>query len=110
MFKDCKALTELDLSSFDTVKVYHTKMMFYNCPLLKTIYVSDKWDMEYINYSDNMFAGDDGCCYTGGNGTVYDAESSWFAAGLDGSNCFHKFDGQIDWENVEKIVAIIDRL
>ena len=37
------------------------------------------------------------------DGTVYDAEESWFASGLDGSNCFHKFDKQIDWENVEKI-------
>ena len=37
------------------------------------------------------------------DGTVYDAEDSWFASGLDGSNCFHKFDKQIDWENVEKI-------
>ena len=59
----------LDLSSFDTKKVTNFGEMF-GSDVLTTIYVSDKWSMESLENSYEMFT----YCslLTGGNGTVYD--------------------------------------
>ncbi|WP_297959849.1 BspA family leucine-rich repeat surface protein [uncultured Ruminococcus sp.] len=71
MFASCSALTELDLRSFDTENVGDMEGMFENCSSLRTIYVSDKWTVENVSYSTDMFAG----CVSlvGGNGTVYNS-------------------------------------
>jgi surface protein len=64
MFKECRELTELDLSAWDITKTDGTKInmnqMFYmgdknNVGKLKTIYVGEKWDQTYIGSSSNMF-------------------------------------------------------
>ena len=59
MFWDCESLTELDLSSFDTSNVITTGgnygMLSYL--KLKTIYVSELWDMSNVTNSKNMFLG-----------------------------------------------------
>ena len=83
MFRDCASLTNLDLSSFDTSNVINISHMFRNCSLLtildlssfntssvvnmvntfaltynlKTIYVSDKWDISNVSESAGMFNG-----------------------------------------------------
>ena len=59
MFYDCESLTQLDLSSFNTSNVTATSLhkygMFHGCSNLKTIYVSDLWDMSNVTDSVNMF-------------------------------------------------------
>ena len=69
MFTFCRNLQELDLSSFDTEMVTNMNEMFYECLNLKTIYVSDKWNVNNVTDSTYMF----GSCNNimGGNGTKY---------------------------------------
>ena len=58
MFYECKNLIQLDLSNFDTSKVTKTGSpygMFSGCKNLKTIYVSDLWNMSNVTNSENMF-------------------------------------------------------
>ena len=44
MFYGCSALTNLDLSSFDTSNVTKMNAMFQSCGVLATIYVTEgKW-------------------------------------------------------------------
>ena len=56
MFEDCSALTQLDLSNFDISNVTDMHGMFYNCAKLAIIYVSDKWNVNKVTISDNMFS------------------------------------------------------
>lgn len=67
MFRGCGKLTSLDLSTFDTKNVDDMRNMFAYCYHLKTIFVSDKWDIKGVYYYSDIFAG----CYVlyGGNGT-----------------------------------------
>ena len=71
MFSGCSALTVLDLRSFDTQNVEDMEEMFENCSSLHTIYVSDKWTVENVSSSKDMFT----ACVSlvGGNGTVYNS-------------------------------------
>ena len=56
MFANCKALTELDLSTFDTHGVTDMANMFGGCSALTTIYVDkDLWSVENVTSSTNMF-------------------------------------------------------
>ena len=55
MFYNCKSLISLDLSSFDTSNVTDTRGMFMFCYDLKTIYVSDLWNMSNVTNASNMF-------------------------------------------------------
>ena len=70
MFYGCSSLTSLDLSSFTTDNVSQIAGMFYGNEHLSTIYVSEKWNMSKIWYSENMFFG----CLSlvGDAGTAYD--------------------------------------
>ena len=70
MFAHCKKMTEIDLNSFKTSKVTDMSYMFYASDAVKTIYVSDRWDMTYVTASDEMF----GFCekLVGGAGTAYE--------------------------------------
>lgn len=72
MFAGCPALTQLDLSSFDSAKLTNTSKMFKDDTNLKTIYVSDTWKLNQPKYSTEMFAGCE--ALTGGNGTAYSFE------------------------------------
>ena len=64
-------LTELDLSNFNTARVTITNSMFQNCDNLATIYVGEGWSTASVTNSLNMF---DGCTsLVGGKGTTYDA-------------------------------------
>ena len=64
-------LTELDLSYFNTARVTITNSMFQNCDNLATIYVGEGWSTASVTNSLNMF---DGCTsLVGGKGTTYDA-------------------------------------
>ncbi len=79
MFEYCSALTELDLGSFDTANVETMDYMFSYCSSMKTIYVSDKWNLKNLGSSFNMFGNCN--CIVGGNGTTYDASNlnQWYA-------------------------------
>ena len=70
MFAHCKKMTEIDLNSFKTSNVTDMSYMFYASDAVKTIYVSDRWDMTYVTASDEMF----GFCekLVGGAGTAYE--------------------------------------
>ena len=69
MFKEFKSISVIDLSNFDTSNVTDMTGVFYNCPKLETIYVSEKWSTEKVESSSWMFR------YTtkliGGNGTKF---------------------------------------
>lgn len=109
MFCDCAALTNVDVSNFDTSKVTDmigmfarmekiefldllsfdtqsiTKMgqMFTTCPLLKAIYVSDKWKLASSIEGAGMFTS---CTnLVGGNGTVLDSTVDFSRAVIDGT-------------------------
>jgi len=56
MFSGCSGLTSLDLSSFNThyVTCNARDDMFLGCNSLQTIYVGENWDLECINYPQNI--------------------------------------------------------
>ena len=56
MFAFCSELTSLDLSYFDTSKVTAMVGMFDYCEKLTTIYVSNNFQTNQVQYSVNMFA------------------------------------------------------
>lgn len=68
MFKSIKA-SELDVSSFNTSKVTNTKLMFASMYNLLTIYSSDKFVIDNITDSYNMFNAS--AKLVGGAGTKY---------------------------------------
>ena len=70
MFLHAKA-TALDVSSFDTSKVTNMSYMFKSAGKLNTIYASDKFVIDNVTSSDNMF-GDDSSL-VGGAGTQYNS-------------------------------------
>ena len=55
MFKCCSSLTQLDISNFDTSKVTKMYEMFNSCSKLTTIYVSNKWNVDNVTESEEMF-------------------------------------------------------
>ena len=54
MFRDCKSLTTLDLSRFDTSEVTDMSDMFRGCESLTTIYSNSSWSCRCSNH---MFSG-----------------------------------------------------
>ncbi len=103
MFEGCSSITSLDLSTFNTANVTDMYNMFRDCTNLKTIYISDNWDVSNVTKSDYMFKGctslegDDGtkvgsntskdCAYAGPGG--YMSKKVLFAV-VDGSNVILK--------------------
>jgi len=72
MFSGCGVNT-LDLSTFNTSNVNSMGLMFYNCTLLKTIYVGNEWSTSSLtDEGGNMFH----ACTNliGGAGTTYSAD------------------------------------
>ena len=70
MFQSC-TLETLDLTHFITTKLQNTYSMFNSCANLKTVYVSDGWNVDNVTNSSYMFYG---CTsLVGGMGTTYDA-------------------------------------
>ena len=71
MFYNCSNLETLDISGFSVAKPVDADLMFGNCPKLKTIYVSSKWNTANITSSIGMFRN---CTsLVGGQGTTFDA-------------------------------------
>ena len=70
MFESSQATT-LDLSSFNTAKVTNMRSMFAHSKKLKTIYVSNNFITNNVNYSPNMFV--EATNLVGGAGTVYNS-------------------------------------
>ena len=55
MFRDCSALTSLDLTNFNTAKVSDMSYMFMGCSALTTIFVSDKFVTDQVTDGRDMF-------------------------------------------------------
>ena len=55
MFYGCLKLISLDLSNFDTSNATNMRYMFCYCVDLNTIYVSNKWSVNNITESEEMF-------------------------------------------------------
>jgi len=56
MFRSCSSLTLLVLRDFNTKNVQYTTSMFRNCEKMIKIYVtSQKWNMEKVLNSNDMF-------------------------------------------------------
>lgn len=53
-FDGCNNLTELNCSTWNTGKVYNMQLAFYNCNSLETIPVRD-WDTKSVMYMDKAF-------------------------------------------------------
>ena len=64
-------VSSLDLSSFDTSKVTNMSYMFKSAGKLNTIYASDKFVIDNVTSSDNMFG--DASSLVGGAGTQYNS-------------------------------------
>lgn len=61
--------TSIDLRSWDTSTVWNFPSMFSGSDLLETIYVSEKWTLDAMEYGNNMF---NGCTsLIGGEGTPF---------------------------------------
>ena len=58
MFRNCSALTSLNLNGWNTGKVRNMYYMFRFCTALTTIYASSKWSTSNVANSSSMF---DGC-------------------------------------------------
>ena len=72
MFEYCYKLNRLDLTSFNTSKVYNTGYMFNECNNMTAIYVGDDWNMDAVIYSYRMFYN---CTSLRGDmGTTYDED------------------------------------
>ena len=71
MFTQCESLEEVDLSSFDTSKVTDAYAMFEEATNLKTIYVSEKWDVSKATSHNSMFT--DAVSIVGQKGTTYNS-------------------------------------
>ena len=70
LFSGCTGLTSLDLSSFNTTQVNTMYNMFYNSTNLRTIYVGNGWSTAAVVVSTRMFMN---CTsLVGGQGTTYD--------------------------------------
>lgn len=54
MFTNCEKLTTLNLSNFNTSKVFNMNDMFYTCNSLTTLDLSS-FNTSKVNYMDNMF-------------------------------------------------------
>ena len=55
MFFKCSSLTSLDVTYFNTANVTGMNNMFYSCSALTTIYASDNFVTDKVEYSYNMF-------------------------------------------------------
>ena len=55
MFDCCSSLTSLDVTYFNTANVTGMNYMFYSCSALTTIYASDNFVTDKVEYSYNMF-------------------------------------------------------
>ena len=79
MFFDCRCLTQLDLSAFDTHSAASMDSMFLmnqftNQSLLQKIYVTDKFIIKNSTSGTDMF---EGCIsLVGGNGTTYNSSNT----------------------------------
>ena len=55
MFECCSSLTSLDVTYFNTANVTGMNNMFYSCSALTTIYASNNFVTDKVEYSYNMF-------------------------------------------------------
>ncbi len=74
MFFGCSKVTSLDLSNFDTSNITSMYRMFRSCETLKEIFVTDKFVVNSVSSSADMFYN---CLVLeGGNGTVWESDNA----------------------------------
>lgn len=79
-FQNCSSLVELDLSSWSLPNLETFTYVFDGCSSLETIYVSDNWDLSYLDvywpeYEQDLENNFTGCAsLVGGSGTVYSSD------------------------------------
>lgn len=73
MFHNCSSLTSLNLTNFNTAKVFRMSDMFNNCSSLTTIYCNDDWSGGKVKYHDHMFSN---CLNLKGEGAAYDSSKT----------------------------------
>ena len=72
MFYNCSGLKNLDVSGFKTDNVTDMSSMFESCYELSTIYASERWNLDNVENTEDMFYG---CSkIVGGEGTTYDPD------------------------------------
>ena len=95
MFSGCESLKTLDMSSFNTSKIWRMREMFSGCNQLETIYAGEGWSTESVTVSSNMFIG---CAkLVGAQGSAYDeihvdASYAHIDGGLDNPGYFTEKD------------------
>ena len=57
MFSNCKSLTSLDLSTFDTRKATNMSSMFAGCVALNNLTLGENWSTENVTDMSQMFSG-----------------------------------------------------
>ena len=70
MFGGCSGLTSLDVSGFKTDNVTDMSYMFAICNQLSTIYASERWSMDNVENTEDIFY--NSSKIVGGKGTTYD--------------------------------------
>ena len=74
MFEECVELTVLNLRSFDTTNVSNMERMFRKCYKLKTIYATNRFNVDNVESSNQMFLNCDNL--VGECGTIYQYNNS----------------------------------
>ena len=131
LFSGCEGLLELDLSNFNTMNVEDIDGMFYSCSSLKTIYVSEEWNMDKVKETakdkdkyptgGSVFSKCD--ALVGGKGSKYDANHTDYTyAQIDGGSSAPGYftykkapakkgdingDGVVDQDDIDLIVEYI---
>ena len=106
MFSGTK-IQELDLSNFSTNIVTDTHNMFDSCRNLKTVYVSENWDLSNVTNSNKMFAST--INIVGENGTVFDSNYiDKTYARIDGYNNLPGYFSQKVTEETESEDLIVE--
>ena len=79
MFSYCKALTSLDVSNFNTQNVTHMDGMFFDCKSLTTIFCNSNWKVGDKVNGGYMF---ENCTQLKGINTAY----NWKKTGIEMAN------------------------
>ena len=96
IFYECSNLTTVDLSGWKTRgSDLMTRNMFSDCAKLKTIYVTDSWDVSNVSISQEMFKG---CTsLVGGSGTKFDpshTDKAYARIDVFGGDIMEPFDAE----------------
>ncbi|MCR5068176.1 MAG: DUF5979 domain-containing protein, partial [Erysipelotrichaceae bacterium] len=97
MFANTYQITSLDLSNFKTSAVTNMSYMFFVMSNVRTIYVSDLWDVSNVTSSDSMFIGSSHLVGDGGldqpNASPWDVTRAHY--GIGGLLTYKLYEGNL---------------